>query len=158
MSVHDDTLAAATKLMQLRAVISPENPRKIAAALGVFEGGVNLKELEQRIDVARPHVVTPLMFEYQLIQRAKAQRQRIVLPEGNDERILRATEILLRREVADITLLGDPGNIEEQASSLGLDLRAAKIIQPIGIRVAREFRQDVFRAAQAQRRHGRSST
>ena len=130
MSVKDDTLTAAAQLMQLRAVISPENERKIAAALGVFEGGVNLEELERRIDVARPEVVTPLMFEYQLIQRAKSQKQRIVLPEGDDERILRATEILLRREVVDITLLGDTGKIEEQASALGLDLRAATIIQP----------------------------
>ncbi len=130
MSVEEDTLTAAAELMQLRAVIPPANTRKIATALGVFEGGVNRDEVERRIDVARPDVVTPLMFEYQLIKRAKARRQRIVLPEGNDDRILRAAEILLRREVVDVTLLGDAGKIEDQISALGLDLDAATIIQP----------------------------
>ena len=47
------------------------------------------------------------MFEYQLIERAKSNNQHIVLPEGDEERILRASEVLLRRKVCDITLLGD---------------------------------------------------
>ena len=108
LTVDDDTLTAAAKVTSIRAAISPSNDRKIAAALGVFEAGVNAEELEQRIELARPTVVTPLMFEHQLIERAKIERQHVVLPEGTDDRILRATEILLRREVAEITLLGDP--------------------------------------------------
>ncbi len=51
------------------------------------------------------------MFEYQLIQRAKSQCKRIVLPEGTDERILRAAEILTLRGIADLVLLGDPDKI-----------------------------------------------
>ncbi len=144
LMVDDDTLAAATRVMKIRAAISADNPRKIAAALGVFEAGVDLDQLEQRIDVARPLSVTPLMFEYQLIERAKVERQHVVLPEGVDERILRAAEILLRREVVDITLLGDQTAIEELASSLGLDLRSARIIDPRKSPWREEFGQKYF--------------
>jgi phosphate acetyltransferase len=83
--------------------LSPENDRKIAAALGTFENHVDLKKLEERINVVRSKRVTPIMFEYELIERAKADRRHIVLPEGEEERILRASEILLRRDVVDIT-------------------------------------------------------
>lgn len=130
LAVDDDTFAAAEKVTKIRAAISPDNERKIAAALGVFEDGVDAGLLEQRIDVARPQSVTPLMFEYQLIERAKTKRRHVVLPEGEDDRILRAAEILLRRGVVDITLLGDRDNIDELASSLGLDLADAQIVNP----------------------------
>ena len=65
-------------------------------------------ELERRIALPRPQRVTPLMFEYDLIERARADRRHIVLPEGDDDRILRAAEILLRRGVVDLTILGAP--------------------------------------------------
>jgi phosphate acetyltransferase len=130
LTVDDDTFEAAAKVAKIRADISPDNERKIAAALGVFEACVDADQLEQRIEVARPRSVTPLMFEYQLIERAKLNRQHIVLPEGEDDRILRATEILLRRKVADITLLGNRNTIKELTSSLGLDLADAQIIDP----------------------------
>jgi phosphate acetyltransferase len=70
------------------------------------------------------------MFESQILQRAKANKQHIVLPEGEDERILRAAEILLRREVVDITLLGSEDKIHERVRSLGLHLEKATVIDP----------------------------
>ncbi len=150
--VNDDTLDTAGKVMSIRAAISPRNERKIAAALGVFEAGVNAEELERRIDLARPTVVTPLMFEYQLIERAKIERQHIVLPEGEDDRILRAAEILLRREVAEITLLGNPTTIEEVASSLGLNLASARIIDPRQSEWQEEFGDKYFELRATQGR------
>lgn len=148
LMVDDDTLAAAAKVMKIRAAISPSNMRKIAGALGVFEAGVDLDQLEQRVNVASPQTVTPLMFEYQLIERAKAVRQHVVLPEGEDDRILQATEILLRREVADITLLGSRPTIEELASSLGLDLTRARIIDPRQSEWREDFSQTYFKLRQ----------
>lgn len=71
------------------------------------------------------------MFEYELVERAKASRQHIVLPEGNDERILRASEILLRRGVVDITLLGDEQTIRTHIATLGLNLNHVNIINPL---------------------------
>ncbi|MDR2998440.1 MAG: phosphate acetyltransferase, partial [Microbacterium sp.] len=75
-------------------------------------------------------VVTPLMFEYGLIERARADRRRIVLPEGGDDRILRAAAILLARDVADLTILGDETDIRARATALGIDLDSAQVLSP----------------------------
>ena len=64
--------------------------------------------LLDRLEVARTRAVTPLMFEHQLIDMAVGDRRHIVLPEGDDDRILQAADILLRRKVADLTILGEP--------------------------------------------------
>jgi phosphate acetyltransferase len=125
-----DTYTTVRKIESMRAMIRPDNERKIARALGLFESSVDLAELEQRISFARSARVTPIMFEYELVERAKAKKQHIVLPEGTDERILQAAEILLRREVVDVTLLGDVQRVGELSTSLGLDLQAARIVDP----------------------------
>ncbi len=62
------------------------------------------------------------MFEYTLLDRARAQPKHIVLPEGTDERVLRAAEILLRRRVVELTLLGPADEVHGAAGRLGLDL------------------------------------
>jgi phosphate acetyltransferase len=130
LSVDIDTYETATKINAVRGEITPENDRKIAAALNLFELYVDSNKLAERIAISRSDRMTPLMFEYELIERARSQKQHIVLPESNDERILRATEILLRRGVVDITLLGVEQEIREQSVSLGLNLDGAVILDP----------------------------
>ena len=76
-------------------------------------------------------MVTPKMFEFELVQRAKAEKKHIVLPEGEEERILQAAEILLRREIVDVTLLGDEQVIRDRISGLGLRLNQVNIIDPV---------------------------
>jgi phosphate acetyltransferase len=131
LSVPTDTFTTALNVHRIEASILPGDERKIAAALGLFEGNVDMDELRGRISVRRSERITPLMFEYELIRRAKAHRQRIVLPEGADERILRAAEILTLRQVADLTLLGDPDKIRRRISELGLKLNEIPIIDPV---------------------------
>jgi phosphate acetyltransferase len=70
------------------------------------------------------------MFEYDLVERARADRRRVVLPEGDDDRILRATEAVLRRGIAEVTLLGRPADVRRRAAALGLDLTDADITDP----------------------------
>lgn len=66
-----------------------------------------------------------------IIQRAKADKQRIVLPEGTEERTLRAADLLLSDDVADIILLGEEQSIKEMADKLGLpNINKAIIIDP----------------------------
>ncbi len=130
ISVNTDTYATAMNVSAVRAVITPDNERKIATALGLFESKVDLAALGDRITGVRSNRVTPIMFEYQLIERAKSKRQHIVLPEGGEERILRASEVLLRRQVGDITLLGDEKEIQQKTASLGLNLEGVKIVNP----------------------------
>jgi phosphate acetyltransferase len=121
------TIATST---QIAGRLSPRLPRKIEVALGVFEDGVDTAELASRLDVTRSTRVTPMMFEYDLIDRARTQRRRLVLPEGTDDRILRAAEICTRRGVADLTLLGPEDDVRRRARELGLDLTGVSIVDP----------------------------
>ncbi|MEJ3745666.1 phosphate acetyltransferase [Actinomycetes bacterium KLBMP 9797] len=122
-----DTVEASSRIESRPTLASP---RKIEAAIGAFESSVDTEDLAARLDVARAARVTPLMFEFDLIDRARAARRRLVLPEGGEERILRAADVLLRRGVADLTLLGDPDDIARKARDLGLDISAAAIVDP----------------------------
>ncbi|MFD2111590.1 phosphate acetyltransferase [Thiorhodococcus fuscus] len=130
LSVESDTFTTAMNLNRIEASILAGDERKIAAALGLFEEYVDVEELRERMAIRHSDRVTPIMFEYELIRRAKANRQRIVLPEGADERILRAAEILTLRQVADLTLLGNPDRIQRRISELGLKLDSIRIVDP----------------------------
>ena len=88
IAVSTDTYTTALNVSTIEGVLSPDNPRKIAAALGIVEANVNSAEFVGRLSAARSTRVTPLMFEYEIIQRAKSERRHIVLPEGKEERIL----------------------------------------------------------------------
>lgn len=123
-----DTVAASSRI---EGRPSTANPRKVEAALGAFERCVDTDDLARRLRVSRSARVTPLMFENDLIDRARARRRRLVLPEGADERILRATEVLLRRGVAEITLLGRPDEIARRTRELGVDLGDAQVVDPV---------------------------
>jgi phosphate acetyltransferase len=130
VSVPTDTFQTALAVSRVESTILPDDERKIAAALGVFEQNVEVKDLRERIALHHSERRTPLMFEYQLVHRATADRKHIVLPEGSDERILRAAEILTLRGVADLTLLGEPQKIRQRISELGLQLSDIPIIDP----------------------------
>jgi len=110
--------------------IAPESTRKIDTALSVFDGHTNRSQLLQRIAGAHPEVRTPLMFQYELLDRARADPKHIVLPEGTEDRILRAADTLLRREVVALTLLADPSVVRARAAQLQLELSAATVIDP----------------------------
>ncbi len=139
LSVPTDTFTTAMNVNAIEGTMSPENKRKTAAALGMVEANVNYGELEQRIIVAKSSRITPLMFEYELIQRAKKVRKHIVLPEGTDERILRACEILLLRNVADVTLLGNPNEVGQKITDLGLSLSQIPVIDPANSELRKIF-------------------
>src|SRR6266540_1809191 len=103
LEVQQPVQASAAAVQSIRPLIRAESERKIATALGTFDAGVDTAELDRRIALERPTRMTPIMFEYELIERAKGSRRQIVLPEGDDERVLRAAEILMRRGVVDLT-------------------------------------------------------
>lgn len=125
-TVETDTYNTATIINNIHSKITPDNERKIASALGLFENHIDTSKIENRISLSHSSRITPIMFEYELVARAKKQRQHIVLPEGTEERILKATEILLRRGIVDITLLGNPEEIREKATSLKPKIRRGK--------------------------------
>ncbi len=130
LSVETDTYETAVKVNNIRSILRPDNERRMAEALGHFEEVVDRSKIGQLVSLSTQGVVTPLMFEYELFERARANRKHIVLPEGSDERILRAAEILLRRNVVDITILGNEDEIYKKAEALHLKLDGVNIIDP----------------------------
>jgi phosphate acetyltransferase len=136
IAVNENTFQAAIRVENIHAAITPDNTRKITQALAVFERHIDMEALSDKIIKTKTTIVTPKMFESRLLQRAKSNKQHIVLPEGEDSRVLKAAEILLRREVVDLTLLGNEDKIFEKAKSLGLHLEKARVIDP---RSADEF-------------------
>jgi phosphate acetyltransferase len=131
IAVDGDTYTVATEVTAVRGSITARSPRKIATALGLFEDGVDTSALLERITHARPTRMTPLMFEHALIERARADRRHIVLPEGTDDRILLAAEQLLVRNVVDLTVLGTERDVRARAGALGLTLPGVRIVDPL---------------------------
>jgi phosphate acetyltransferase len=130
LSVEEPTYDTALKMDSIHSKISKNTPGKIFMALNLFEKNVNIEELKQKISVSRSTRVTPKMFEFGLMQKAKSNKQKIVLPEGEEERILRAAEILLKREIVDIILLGNPNRIHQKLETMGLHIPNLQIIEP----------------------------
>src|SRR6476660_3066536 len=137
--VDRDSFETVAACSELEGRITPDTPRKADAALGAFESNVDTAALAARLDVVGSTRVTPMMFEYALIERARRQRRHVVLPEGTEERILRATEVLLRRGVAELTLLGDPAAVARRARELGLDVSDAHVVDPVSSPWREEF-------------------
>ncbi|MFJ1898092.1 MULTISPECIES: phosphate acetyltransferase [unclassified Streptomyces] len=130
VAVADGSFPTAEKLFALEGKLNAATPRKAETALGLFERHVDTGALLDRISVARSGRVTPMMFEHELLEQARADRRRVVLPEGAEERVLRAADVLLRRDVCDLTLLGDPGVIRKKAADLGIDLADTQLVDP----------------------------
>ena len=130
ISVEQNTFPTAAIINNIHASILPEDERKIMQAIAVFEKNVDVVQLAEKLITTYTAIVTPKMFEYELLQKAKMFKQRIVLPEGEEPRILQAAEALLRREVVEITLLGNRERILNKISELGLRLEDPDIIEP----------------------------
>jgi phosphate acetyltransferase len=139
------TFRSASAAATTRGHISRESQRKVDTALSLFEKHVDGTAMLAALDVARPAVVTPLMFEHQLLERARGDLRHIVLPEGGDDRILRAASTLLQRGVARLTILGDEAAIRTRATELGLDLTAASVIEPHDPEYVERFAQEYTR-------------
>ena len=133
------TFTTAEKLMRVRGPMTKASTSKVETARRLFAEQVDQAALLAAVDVPASEVRTPLMFEYQLVERARADRKHIVLPEASDDRILEAAAILLRRGVADLTLLGEETKVRARGSALGLDLDAAAVVSPTDPELVERF-------------------
>ncbi|WP_298944100.1 phosphate acetyltransferase [uncultured Microbacterium sp.] len=125
-----DTFDTAVRVMGTRGRLAAGSQRRYDTALALFEQNVDTEELTTALGLAHSSAVTPLMFEYQLLERARTGRKRIVLPEGSDDRVLRAAATVLARGIADLTILGDEAEVRGRAVELGLDISAAHVLSP----------------------------
>jgi phosphate acetyltransferase len=131
IKVEEDTFTTAMKIKEIHNCITPDSSLKIASGLGLFETHVDTAELRRKIVGYSMLHTTPKMFEFGLVKRAKDNKQVIVLPEGSEERILRAAEILINRDAVEIILLGKVQEIENKITNLGLALGDVRIIDPM---------------------------
>jgi phosphate acetyltransferase len=120
LSVQTATYETAASTIALRSYITSENPRKIELSLKLFEKHIDAAALDSLLGRVQSRGITPKMFIYNLVEKARSNKQRIVLPEGEDDRILRAADTLVARDVIDPIFLGDPDQVRAAIRRLGL--------------------------------------
>ena len=123
-----DTFAAASVAGSLRGSLGGASEHKLDVAVTTFERETDLGALLATLEVEPSDVVTPIMFQAELVEHARAVRKTIVLPESDDDRILRAADAIMRRGIADIVLLGDETTVRARAAELGLNISAARVV------------------------------
>ncbi len=130
ISVQQATFEATYAVGNIRSKIYAESKQKIATSIALFNQHIDGELLLQRLDTYVPNGLTPRMFQYNLLQRAKKHKKHIVLPEGEDARILEAAIELKALDIVEITLLGNKEQIEKKAMTLGVDISNLAIINP----------------------------
>jgi phosphate acetyltransferase len=141
LKVEQDSYQTAIALEKVLTNITAESTRKITMAKGLFDASVDKAQISEDFGNASKEILTPMMFQYRLFERAREQRQKIVLPESTDERILRACEILIHRDIVDIILVGDRNAITDQSTKMGLDISKAEIFDPQESDIREKFSQ-----------------
>lgn len=131
--VKEGTFSVTNRIGTIKSQIYAENTEKIITSVKDFEKYVKVDALIERLITFETHGITPRMFQYNLLRKAKSNKKHIVLPEGMDERILRAAKQLIDLDAVKITILGDKKQIEERIVTLdiALDLNEINIINPI---------------------------
>jgi phosphate acetyltransferase len=142
IAVATGTMTTATRLGAARGRITVDSTRKIDAAVALVEQGVYAEALLGQLGVPGGDTVTPLMFEHQLAEDARASDAHIVLPEGTEPRILRAADAVLARGLARLTLLGRETAVREAAADLGLDVSGADVVDPQTSELSERFAQE----------------
>ena len=133
VSCRFGTMATATALGRVEGRITATSARKIRAAADLLdrtEGIDTLDALMSDDAAGGERAVTPLMFEHDLVERARVAQAHIVLPEGAEERIIIAADQVLARGIARLTLLGDEDEIRSRARVLGADISSAAVVDP----------------------------
>ena len=146
IAVNSASFLTATRIGAIQSRISPDNEKKIQLAINTFKQYVDVQALDERLITFKPEGMTPHMFQYQLVKWARRRKMHIVLPEGNDERILRAAARLIAQDIVDITLLGDAIEIAGIIRRLGLKLdpEQINIIQPTASEKYEEYVETLY--------------
>ncbi|NBC59089.1 MAG: phosphate acetyltransferase [Bacteroidetes bacterium] len=151
LSVQQGTFEVANKIGNMRSHMYADNEEKILLSLNMFEKYCDVDRLSDKLITFKHNGMTPRMFQYNLLKRAKTERKHIVLPEGNDDRIITAASRLALMDFVDITLLGQKDKIKEASSRLGLnfDFNTINIIDPLDSEYIEDFAQTLYE----QRKH-----
>jgi phosphate acetyltransferase len=132
VQVTTGTFETVTMVGATKSRIYPDNKQKIELAINTFDKYIDTKAVEDKLVTFKPEGITPRMFQYQLLKRAKSKKKHIVLPEGNDDRVLTAAAQLMKKNVVDLTILGKKEEVKNAVKRLNLsfDLDTVNIINP----------------------------
>jgi len=146
LSVEQGTFDVANKIGAVRSHMYADNKEKINLSLNTFDKYIEIEKLNDKLITFKGSGITPRMFQYNLLKRAKNVRKHIVLPEGNDDRIIAATARLVEQDIVDLTILGNKEKIENKIHRLGLklDLSKVNIINPIESEYYEDFTNTLF--------------
>ncbi|VAW45612.1 BioD-like N-terminal domain / Phosphate acetyltransferase, partial [hydrothermal vent metagenome] len=152
LSVKDYTFQTSVNAGNISSSITNTSDRKINIALELFDKHVDLKAFEERVVSTQAAGMTPKMFIYQLQKLAASNRKRIVLPEGSDDRVLKAVEILQKKDVVDMIVLGQEEEIKNKAKTLGLviDFNKTPIIDPDNTDKSKGYAKELFELRKAK--------
>lgn len=145
--VKEGTFAVTTKLGSVRAHIYAENVDKIKMSINIFEKHVDVAALNEKLTTYKgTDILTPRMFQYNLLKKAKQVKKHIVLPEGNDDRILIAASQLQKTNVVKLTILGKKVLIQAAVKRLNIsfDFDEIDIINPIESSYFNDFSNTLF--------------
>ena len=129
IAVESGTFDTTMRVTKTRGKISQGDSQKLAHAKKLFANHVDSNQLLESIANSNPTAQTPLLFEHKLMQRAKANKKTIVLPEGDDPRVLQAANQILEASIANLIILGNPRDIRKKAKELNIDLSAADLVE-----------------------------
>ncbi|MCC9020388.1 phosphate acetyltransferase [Flavobacterium lipolyticum] len=152
IAVDGGTYGITNKIGSIRSEIYANNTHKIETSISTFEKYVAMDDLSERLITFEAEGMTPKMFQYNMVKRARQHRKHIVLPEGNDERIIIAASRLLSMDVVDITIIGDKKQIEGKVNELGITLDFSKItiINPIESELYEDYANTYYELRKAK--------
>jgi phosphate acetyltransferase len=152
IAVDGGTYHITNKIGSIRSEIYANNTHKIETSITTFEKYVEVEALSERLITFVPEGMTPKMFQYNMVKRAKQHRKHIVLPEGNDDRIIIATSRLLDMDVVDISIIGDKKQIESKVAELGItfDFSKVNIINPIESELYEDYANTYYELRKAK--------
>lgn len=152
IAVDGGTYHITNKIGSIRSEIYANNTHKIETSISTFEKYVKVDALSERLITFVAEGMTPKMFQYNMVKRAKEHRKHIVLPEGNDDRIIMAASRLLDMDVVDISIIGDKKQIESKVAELGItfDFSKVNIINPIESELYEDYANTYYELRKAK--------
>lgn len=133
LSVQIGTFETASIIASIKPKIYSKNFFKIKKSIDLFESCANLDLLDKKITCFKSSSITPMMFQYNITQKSQLLQKHIVLPEGFEERILRAASMFIYDRLGKITLLGNLERIKSVINNLGIywNKKFVNIIDPV---------------------------
>jgi phosphate acetyltransferase len=146
ISVKSGTFETTARLGTIHSRITADNTKKVLLAIDTFDKYVDVKSLEEKLVTYHSELLTPHMFQYQITKKAKAFRKHIVLPEGDDDRILKAAARLLNQQIVNLTILGDAHQIAASIKRLGLNFEHTRldIVNPVESPLYNDYVQTLY--------------